>query len=164
MVEISHFVRNDRRNPRIDQLDYNENMIAHTSSGYQERPHTADWALDVWASDLVSLLRTAAQGMYALIGARPESNPDRKDYKIEFVVQDQETLLVSFLSELIYFTGRDNIAFDEFDLTLDGSKLIAIVSGLPIESQAKEIKAVTFHNLSIRQTERGLETTIVFDV
>jgi SHS2 domain-containing protein len=139
-------------------------MIAHTSSGYQERPHTADWALDVWAPDLIELLRAAAQGMYALIGARPEPNPDRKDYKIEFAVRDEETLLVSFLSELIYFTGRDNVAFDEFDLTLDGAKLLANVSGLPIESQAKEIKAVTFHNLSIRRTERGLETTIVFDV
>jgi SHS2 domain-containing protein len=139
-------------------------MITHAASGFQERPHTADWALDVWALDLASLLRTAAQGMYALLGARPEPNADRKDYKIEFAFQDRETLLVSFLSELIYFTGRDNVAFDEFDLTLDGSKLLANVSGLPIESQAKEIKAVTFHNLSIRKTDRGLETTIVFDV
>ncbi len=148
---------------RNDQLDYNESMIAHTSSGYQERPHTADWALDVWAADLVSLLRTAAQGMYALMGVAVAAQA-RSNYEIELAYSDSENLLVSFLSELLYITGRDNVAFDGFDLRLDGSKLLANVSGLPIESQAKEIKAVTYHNLSIRKTDRGLETTIVFDV
>lgn len=134
------------------------------SSGYRERPHTADWALDIWAPDLVALLQTAAQGMYALIGAQLEPHAERKDYKIECTAGDPEVLLVSFLSDLVYFTGRDNISFDRFDLQLADSKLTAIVSGLLIESQVKEIKAVTYHNLSIRKTDRGLEATIVFDV
>jgi len=41
---------------------------------------------------------------------------------------------------------------------------LAEVAGAPIESIAKEIKAVTYHNLAVRETARGLETTIVFDV
>jgi SHS2 domain-containing protein len=36
--------------------------------------------------------------------------------------------------------------------------------GAPVESQGKEIKAVTYHNLVIQKTQQGFETTIVFDV
>jgi SHS2 domain-containing protein len=42
--------------------------------------------------------------------------------------------------------------------------LLAQVESAPIASLAKEIKAVTYHNLAIRQTERGLQANIVFDV
>ncbi len=123
----------------------------------------ADWALDVWAADLVSLLQVAAQGMYALMGVAVAAQP-RSNYEIELAYGDSENLLVSFLSELLYITGRDNVAFDRVNVQLTDSKLTAQVSALPIDSQAKEIKAVTYHNLSIRKTKRGLETTIVFDV
>jgi len=38
------------------------------------------------------------------------------------------------------------------------------MSGAPVGSPGKDIKAVTYHNLAIRKTERGLEVNIVFDV
>jgi SHS2 domain-containing protein len=36
--------------------------------------------------------------------------------------------------------------------------------GAPILSMDKAIKAVTFHNLQIQKTRRGVEVEIVFDV
>ena len=138
-------------------------MISSAAGGFQEQPHTADWALDVWASDLVSLLQQAASGMYALMHARLQVEP-RETYRFEIATLDRETLLVTFLSELLYFTQRDGVAFDQFDLVQDGERLLAEVEGAPIESIAKEIKAVTYHNVAVRETARGLETTIVFDV
>ena len=56
------------------------------------------------------------------------------------------------------------VAFDRFDLSYDGERLSAEIEGVPVESLAKEIKAVTYHNLAVRETARGLEATIVFDV
>lgn len=138
-------------------------MTFTASSGFQERPHTADWALDVWAPDLIGLLQQAARGMYALMHARQQAEP-RESYRFEIAVPDREALLVTFLSELLYFTQRDDVSFDRFELTLDGERLIAEVEGAPIESVAKEIKAVTYHNLAVRDTARGVEATIVFDV
>ena len=138
-------------------------MTSSVTSGFQEQPHTADWALDVWASDLVSLLQQAASGMYALMHARLQAEP-RETYRFEIAALDRETLLVTFLSELLYFTQRDDVAFDQFDLIQVGERLMAEVAGAPIESIAKEIKAVTYHNLAVRETARGLEATIVFDV
>ena len=138
-------------------------MTSTTPGGFQEQPHTADWALDVWAPDLISLLQQAARGMYALMHARLQGEL-RESYRFEIAAPDRETLLVTFLSELLYFTQRDNVVFDHFDLTHDGERLIAEVRGTPIESVAKEIKAVTYHNLTVRETARGLEVLLVFDV
>jgi SHS2 domain-containing protein len=41
---------------------------------------------------------------------------------------------------------------------------MAEVEGAPVAAIARDIKAVTYHNLVVRETERGLEATIVFDV
>ena len=138
-------------------------MISSVAGGFQEQPHTADWALAVWAPDLVGLLQQAAAGMYALMHARLQAEP-REAYRFEIAALDREALLVTFLSELLYFTQRDDVAFDRFDLLQEGERLMAEVAGAPIESIAKEIKAVTYHNLAVRETARGLDTTIVFDV
>jgi SHS2 domain-containing protein len=138
-------------------------MTLSGTGGFQEQPHTADWALDVWAPDLIGLLQQAARGMYVLMHARLQPEP-REAYRFEIAAPDRETLLVTFLSELLYFTQRDDVGFDTFDLVLQADRLVAAIEGAPIESIAKEIKAVTFHNLAVRGTERGLEATIVFDV
>jgi SHS2 domain-containing protein len=134
-----------------------------SEAGYQEQPHTADWALTVWAPELIELLQQAARGMYALMHARLQAEP-REAYRFEIAAPDRETLLVTFLAELLYFTQRDNVGFDRFDLTEEHDRLLAEVEGAPIEQIAKEIKAVTYHNLAVRETVRGLEATIVFDV
>jgi SHS2 domain-containing protein len=85
-----------------------------------------------------------------------------KSFEIES--QDKENMLVSFLTELLLLGELENIGFDTFDLHVDGGRLIANLSGSYLESIAKEIKAVTYHNLAIRETDLGLETNIVFDV
>ena len=138
-------------------------MTGQKALGFQERPHTADWALDVWAPDLPTLLEQAARGMYALMGTRLRAEP-RTQRSFELRSSDPESLLVAFLSELLYWGEQEGLGFDTFHLALSGETLQANVGGAPIESQSKEIKAVTYHNLAIRQGERGLETTVVFDV
>ena len=133
------------------------------AAGFRELPHTADWALEAWAPDLMGLFEQAARGMYALMQARLRNEP-RDNYRFELSAPDPETLLVAFLSELLYFTQNDNIGFDAYNLAFRGKTLLAAVEGAPLESIAKEIKAVTYHNLAVRETERGREATIVFDV
>jgi SHS2 domain-containing protein len=71
---------------------------------------------------------------------------------------------VSFLSELLYYTEREGLFFDSYDIKLDGHTLQAQVAGVPIARQSKEIKAVTYHNLEVRANQGRLEANIVFDV
>jgi len=134
-----------------------------TPAGFQEIAHTADWELYVWAADLNTLLEQAARGMYSLMAARLQSSPrQRRCFEIHYL--DNESLLVSFLAELLLLSELENLGFDTFDLQIESERLIADLSGAPIESIAKEIKAVTYHNLAIRNTASGLEANIVFDV
>jgi SHS2 domain-containing protein len=131
--------------------------------GFREVAHTADWELEVWAPDLGTLLVQAARGMYHLADAKLSSHP-RLTRKIEFPFQEPETLLIDFLTELIFLAETEGLAFDQYELQFVGNHLIALVSGAELESISKEIKAATYHNLKIRESERGLNANIVFDV
>jgi SHS2 domain-containing protein len=132
-------------------------------AGFRERAHTADWELEVWAPDLLSLLEQAARGMYTLMGTslRPAERIVRE---VELPARDPESMLVDFLTELLYLAEVEGLGVANYHLQIEGEKLLAQVESAPIASLAKEIKAVTYHKLAIRQTERGLEANIVFDV
>ncbi len=140
--------------------------------GYREVPHTADWALHVWAEDLSQLFIESAHGMYALAGAQAEEDPTSHNAPSAarmFEVQgaDAEALLVAFLSELLYAQEQENVLLEDFVLELIPGEiwqLKATARARPLRSLIKAIKAVTFHNLKIRRTEQGFETEIVFDV
>ena len=140
-----------------DSEEYNRIM------GFEEVPHTADWSARIWAEDLPSLFREAARAMNALSGTVIGTEP-RVSRTLETEGLDAESLLVAFLSELVYLEEQENLAFDQFDLRVAGQWLKVAMEGAPIESVDKAIKAVTYHNLKIERTAEGLETTIVFDV
>ncbi len=139
---------------------------------FEELPHTADWSLRVWAADLPSLFMEAACGMNALSGAQPlsevEGSGPRTHRTFETDAPDPESLLVAFLSELVYAAEQEQLTFTRFHVETferaEGWELKAEMDGAPLASVDKTIKAVTYHNLHVRQTERGVEVEIVFDV
>ena len=137
--------------------DYNKIM------GFEEIPHTADWSARIWAEDLPSLFVEAARAMNSLSGTViGEGKRVKRAYEVEG--PDPESLLVAFLSELLYFEEQENLLFDKFDLRVAGQWLKVEMEGAELDSSEKAIKAVTYHNLKIEKTPTGFETTIVFDV
>lgn len=131
--------------------------------GFEEISHTADWSARVWAPDLPSLFSEAARAMNALGGTVIGDGP-RVKRMFESEGPDTESLLVAFLSELVYYQEQENLAFDVFELKVERQKLQVEMEGGQIVSSDKAIKAVTFHNLDIQKTGRGYEVMIVFDV
>jgi SHS2 domain-containing protein len=138
-------------------------MQEKSESGFLELAHTADWALKVWGPDLARLLTEAARGMYALMEVEI-SQEQPVAMPLEMKADDGESLLVSFLSELLYLGEDQGLAFDRFELELQDFKLSGVLHGGLVESQRKEIKAVTYHELEIIYTGSSYEATIVFDV
>lgn len=131
--------------------------------GFEEIPHTADWSVRVWAQNLPSLFVESARAMNTLAGTLAKKGTQVKR-SFEAEGPDAESLLVAFLSELIYYQEQENLVFDTFDLIIKNQSLKVRMEGAQIESSDKAIKAVTYHNLKIKKTDRGFETTIVFDV
>jgi SHS2 domain-containing protein len=134
-------------------------------AGFEEIEHTADWELHLWAPDLPGLLEQAARGMYALAGMRISKNEEARVFRtLDIFAADPESLLVRFLSELLHIGAEENLGFDGYRLSIDDDRLQAELSGGPILAWDKEIKAVTYHDLLIRATVRGVEASIVLDV
>jgi SHS2 domain-containing protein len=134
------------------------------SQRFEEIEHTADVAIRVWGSDLAELFANAAYGMaYQL--ADPSEAERTVEQSVELDAYDVETLLVSWLGELLYLGERDECVFFDFDLLeVTPTRLRAIIRGGPAHGHRRHIKAVTFSDLEIVQTDRGYETAVVFDV
>ena len=131
--------------------------------GYVEVDHTADIALRVWGENYWALLQQAAAGMYDLMGVVPIPDTSLDEF---FVIPagTHETVLVDFLSELLFLTEEHGQVLDHFSFSDDGNVLSIMSTGRKIHTCERHIKAVTFHNLTVKTTEAGLEVTITFDV
>jgi SHS2 domain-containing protein len=138
-------------------------IAGRPAAGFRELEHTADWALEAWASNEAGLLEQAARGMFALSGARLADRP-RLTYRIELQAADLEGLLVAFLREILWLCESERLGFDTYALSLHGLALNAQLHGAPLLALDKEIKAVTYHNLQVERTPGGLSARLVFDV
>ena len=132
---------------------------------WEEIPHTADLSLRVWGDDLRDLFENAARGMLELMGGPPAENLPLTERSYSLCAPDWETLLVDWLTELLYLAEDDEVLASSVDvIKADDLCLQARVTGWIGGRFDKLIKAVTFHDLAIVSTGRGYEVVIVFDV
>jgi SHS2 domain-containing protein len=135
----------------------------NSRAGYEEVNHTADRAIKVWAPDLAGLLEQAAFGMYAVLGVGPGSQGSI-DRQVHYEDLEDESLVVSFLSDLLNFLECDKLVFSRIEAYVSGTQISIRLTGRKLRQVRIEIKAVTYHNLQVVQNTKGYETTIVFDV
>jgi SHS2 domain-containing protein len=138
-------------------------------AGFREIDHTADWELEIWAPDETGILVQAARGMYEMSGLTYGGNGDvRRTRQFAIERPDRESLLVGFLSELLYVLQTDHLAFDRFEFELDETSSTPAVrvsaGGRPVTGVDKEIKAVTWHRIALEPTDEGWSGRVTFDV
>lgn len=127
--------------------------------------HTADLEIEVWGESLEDLFREAAFGMIDLLEIRWENgqeHPLERQITVEAI--DEEGLLVSFLTELLYLLEEEHLAGKVFDVAIEESRLQADVSCARVENYVRDIKAVTYHRLNIRRQDDRFEVNLVFDI
>ncbi len=135
--------------------------------GFREVEHTADLALRVWGADRAAFLTDAARGMYALMGGEIGAAVDGalESRALTLNAPDIEALLVDWLTELLYIAEEESVVFGAFRFdALSDTHLRANLERAAAFEPTRLIKAVTFHNLEVIHSARGLEATIVFDV
>ena len=139
-------------------------------------PHTADIKIRVYGKTKKDLFRNAVAGMFQAI--RPiVSECDEVDdrivcpelpehHQIETEASDEKSLLVDFLSDALYLSDVYNEAY--FDATIDELSerhIKATVHGVQVTGfEVVEIKAVTYHELDIKQVDDCWQADIVFDI
>lgn len=139
-------------------------------------PHTADIKLRVYGVTLADLFRHALIGMFQSLNPQVENcsyNNERLVCKTLPVARDiginspdVNALLVDFLSYALYLSDVHNEAYLDADIkTISNTYVQAVIKGVAITGfSGMEIKAVTYHDLDIKQVDGIWQTDIVFDI
>jgi SHS2 domain-containing protein len=130
--------------------------------------HTGDVGIVVRGANLEELFARAAWGMFAVITDMAVVEP-RDTTAIEVAATDRAALLQRWLSELNFRHATGYRLFCRFKIReLSDERLAADAMGEPIDpdrhSIFAEIKAVTFHELSVEQVGGHWQARIIFDI
>jgi len=132
---------------------------------YEEIEHTADLALRCGGPDLETFFRSAARGMYHILGAGETASISVEQKMVSLEAMDIESLLVDWLGELAYLAETTHLVFGAMSFkTLSATRIEAVLTGRRMHRLDTVIKAVTYHNLKVIKTREGYAATVVFDV
>ena len=130
--------------------------------------HPADVGIRVYGRDLAALFAHAALGLCSLI-TDTDTVLERESRSVEVAAPDRESLLVAWLSEVLWLIETEDLLFARFTIeSLSDTALAALAHGEPADPQRHPyrgvIKAVTYHQLGLRQEAGTWSTNIIFDV
>ncbi len=132
---------------------------------YEEIEHTADVGIRAYGSSLDELFANAAEGMFSLI-ADLDSVKEVGEIEVRLEADDIPTLLLRWLSELLYLHETQRLLFTSFDVQVDGTSLRGRARGEAIDKKRHELKlamkAVTRHRLSVDPARGTAE--VIFDI
>lgn len=134
---------------------------------YTVLDHTADTGIEATAPDLKGLIETLATGMFALMAdVRP--CPSGNTISLGVTERGNEDLVYEVLSELLYQSEVHNILFCDFVVEAgDGGGLEITARGVPsdeVELTGPPIKAVTYHDIEVIESEGSWHGRVYFDV
>jgi len=141
--------------------------IRQTSNGvkkFEILEHKADLKIRAFGKDKKELFLNALRGM--VDSQKGEGLKRQVKRKIKIKSLDLAALLVDFLSEALYLSQVNkeiykNLEFKKFSDTRIEGELI----GQKVGRFGEDIKAVTYHDLDIRQRkDRAWEATLLFDI
>ncbi|MBN2190109.1 MAG: archease [Candidatus Aureabacteria bacterium] len=124
--------------------------------------HTADAGFIIKGRDTGELFLNSLKALYLLMDPRQKS----KEFilkKISLEAPSTEELLVLWLNELIFLAEQKKIVVDKIGISIDGNKLEAELK-LSEGGINGEVKAATYHDLSIKKDKHGYCTKIFFDL
>ncbi len=149
-----------------------KNNVQKHSGYFKELEHTADLALEVGGPTLETVFTQAANGLlYLMLGNNRITPTESRLWN--FKAPSSEDLLVDWLSEIVYqINHRRTIVVDIGYLHIKQTgvhiflNVEAAFGAIPesVLEEMPEIKAVTYHQMDIKQTEKGLTTRIIFDI
>lgn len=140
---------------------------------YQLFDHTADIGVEIYGRTRKELFANAAKALSDMMIERKEKVADKYDVfreeKITLEGSDTADLLVNFLRELLYFhNGKNLVCRFCAILSCTRQKLTTRLIFEPFQPKKHlvkiEVKAVTYHGLSVEKNKAGWKARVIFDV
>jgi len=136
---------------------------------HELREHTADVAVDATGESLGALFAAVADGLTA---AQCDDVPVDVGERFAVAVESEsvESLLFDYLDELVYERDVREVLPADHEATVtrtagDGWRVDASARGIPFEAvDAREVKAVTYSEMTVEETADGWHAYVVFDV
>lgn len=135
---------------------------------YETFDHTADLGVRAFGQTYAEVFANAA---YALFDLLTDLGKVREDLSLRIRVEatDREDLLVRWLGELLFLCMNRGYLFKEFSFFhLDETSLEGVAQGEKFDPSRHEfkteIKAVTYHQVEVREKEGTWEARIIFDI
>jgi SHS2 domain-containing protein len=137
-------------------------------AGYELFDHTADLGLRVTAPDLPALFAQAAAGLTAMLVDLPANVQPRHERRFEVAGDDREYLLFDWLKALLLAFETDRFVACACDVVVTAAGLEAAARGEPFDPSrhglGREVKAVTYHGLSVTETAGGWQAEVIVDI
>ncbi len=138
------------------------------SYSYAEDGPTADLTVDTQGKTLEDAFGQAAIALFnAMTPLEGIGQNEIREFQVEG--DDLGALLFNFLDELLYLHEVELIVFSAFDLEIDRERFIlkAVCRGeffdVSRHVQGIAVKAVTFHQMKMEQTDEGWNLRVVLD-
>jgi len=130
--------------------------------------HTADIGIIVHGENLKALFENAGEAFFRLITDLRKVRR-RTERRINIGGESLDRLMVDWLSELLYLHDVENLLFKGFKVESVGEDgLRAIVKGEPFQEGVHviktEVKAVTYHQIEVRQENGHWRAQVIFDL
>jgi SHS2 domain-containing protein len=130
--------------------------------------HTADLGLRIQAADLSGLFAEGGRALSSVIVSNPDAVQPRDSLMLHVAGSDLEYLFVDWLDELLFLFESKRFLASEFETELDDTGLSATVRGEPCDPArhvlAHEVKAVTYHGLTVEQSSDGWRAEVILDI
>ncbi|MFP4051851.1 MAG: archease [Thermoplasmata archaeon] len=134
---------------------------------FEQFEHTADVGINAWGPNIEEAFSEAGKGLYSII-----TDLDKVDCIIEEEIEikedNLETLIVKFLSELIYLFEVKSYLFCDFDVNIKKNEeleLKVIAKGEEMDLNKHDmdtaVKGVSYHDIKV--DPKG-EIKVLFDV
>ena len=135
---------------------------------YETFEHTADLGFTVRAPDLSTLFSEAGRAFLSLLVEEPQTVRAEVEVSIAVDGAESDYLLFDWLHELLIRFEQDQLLLVEFDIDVGSQGMQAVARGERLDSRrhelAHEVKAITYHQLEVRQTESGWQARVIVDV
>jgi SHS2 domain-containing protein len=130
--------------------------------------HTADVGFEAFGATRAEVFANAARALTDLIVELDTIAP-RAEVEVQVAGPDPESVLVNWLSELLYLHDAEGWLFRDFTVRhLADNALLAVARGEKFQRsrhQAKLlVKAITYHQLALQETPEGWRAQVYVDI
>lgn len=130
--------------------------------------HTADVGLRIEAPTQAALFEEAGRALTALLVEEPETVEVRATLTFELAAADPADLLFDWLQALLVAFEVDAMILTRFRVTLVDGRLWAEAGGERVDRArhrlAHEVKAITYHGLSLQPSDGGWRAEVIVDI